>query len=128
MLPAALLAALVNPGAQAAVDVGVGVTIRQPGVYGRIEFGSRPPPPVIVAQPVIVAPPPVRFERRPIYLYVPPGQQRHWRDHCGRYAACGQPVYFVQERWVRERWDEAHPHRRHGKGEPRHGHRRGRDD
>ena len=37
---------------------------------------------------------------------MPPGHQKNWRKFCGRYNACGQPVYFVQEGWVRERYDE----------------------
>ncbi len=103
-----------------AADVGVSIGIAQPGVYGRIDIGTAPPPPVVYAQPVVIAARPYAVQRAPIYLYVPVEQQRHWARYCGRYAACGQPVYFVQERWVRDRWDEA---RRHG---PPRGHDRGR--
>ena len=100
--------------------VGVAIDIRQPGVYGRIQIGDVPPP-VMIAQPVIIAPPPVMVPRRPIYLYVPPGHQRDWRRYCGRYNACGQPVYFVQEQWVRDRYQQAHPQWR-GPGERGRGH------
>ena len=66
-----------------------------PGVYGRVDFGTAPPPPVVYAQPVIAVrrpgPPPP-----PIYLHVPPGHAKHWSKHCRRYNACGQPVYFVR--------------------------------
>ena len=41
---------------------------------------------------------------RPVYLYVPPAHQQNWRRYCGHYNACGQPVYFVREDWVRERY------------------------
>ena len=33
----------------------------------------------------------------PLSLYVPPGHQKNWGKYCGRYNACGQPVYFVQK-------------------------------
>ena len=98
--------------AQAAVDVGVGITIREPGVYGRIEIGSAPPPALIYPQPVVVVPAPVPY--RPIYMYVPPGHAKDWKHYCKRYAACNQPVYFVREDWVRDRYDHYHyrDHRR----------------
>ena len=80
----------------AATNVGVSIGINQPGVYGRIDIGSFPAPAVIYAQPVIYAPTPVAVYQRPIYLYVPPGHQDNWGKHCGRYSACGQPVYFVR--------------------------------
>lgn len=89
----------------------VSISVHQPGVYGRINIGpGLPPPPLVLPQPVLIAPPPVAVQRQPIYLYVPPAHQHDWRRYCGRYAACGQPVYFVQDRWVRERWDEHHHH------------------
>lgn len=112
----------------AETSVGVSIGISQPGVYGRIDIGNAPPPPVVVAQPVIIAPPPqpVLVQRRPIYLYVPVEHQRNWGRYCGRYSACGQPVYFVEERWVRERYEEQrgrgnkhgddHPGKGKGKG------------
>ena len=52
----------------------------------------------------------VAVYQQPVYLYVPPGHQKNWRKHCGRYNACGQPVYFVQERWIRDRYDERRGH------------------
>ena len=63
---------------------------------------------------VIAQPQPMVVRPRPVYLYVPPGHQKHWAKHCSRYGACGQPVYFVQERWVRERYEEQQ--RGHGAG------------
>lgn len=98
------LGAVGTATAQTSVSIG----INQPGVYGRVDIGNLPPPPLVYAEPVIVVPPRVVVERPPIYLYVPPGHQKHWRQYCGRYNACGQPVYFVQDRWVRERWEHEH--------------------
>ncbi len=129
-----LTAALTAGPAMAATSVGVSIGINQPGVYGRIDIGGLPPPPVLLPQPVIIAPSPVAVVRQPVYLYVPPAHQAQWSRYCGRYAACGQPVYFVREDWVRERWEREHPGRGHayghdkgrGKGEGR-GHGRGHD-
>jgi hypothetical protein len=95
--------------ADAQTNVGVSIGINQPGVYGRIDIGNYPQPVVVNPQPVIIAQPVVVAPRQPIYLYVPPGHQKHWGQHCARYNACGQPVYFVQEQWVRERYAHEHP-------------------
>ena len=65
---------------------------------------------MIYPQPVVYAPSPVAVYQRPIYLYVPPGHQKNWGKHCGYYSACGQPVYFVRESWVRERYEHEHEH------------------
>lgn len=110
ILLAALGVVSVAP-AWSAVDVGVGITIREPGVYGRIELGSQPPPPLMYSQPVIITRPAVVVQQPPMYLYVPPGHAKDWRKHCGKYNACARQVYFVQETWVQERYEE-----RHGKG------------
>ena len=66
----------------------------RPGLYGRIEARGAPPP-VIYAEPVVARPSPDRH-RRPVYLYVPPGQVRKWAQHCARWDACERPVYFVR--------------------------------
>ena len=115
------------------------ISINKPGVYGRIDIGQQPPPPpvqLVYPQPVVIAPTPVAVYQRPVYLYVPPGHAKDWRHYCGRYSACGQPVYFVQERWVRERYEHEHPgwdrgrhrgwdkHDKHDDG-PGHGHGHG---
>jgi len=83
--------------AQAGTDVGVSVTVREPGFYGRVEIGDRPPPRVIYQQPVIIQQTPVAVVQRPIYLHVPPGHYKRWARYCARYRACGQPVYFVDD-------------------------------
>jgi hypothetical protein len=96
-------------------SVGVSVGINEPGVYGRVNIGEIPRPALVMPEPVIIAAPRVAFARAPIYLYVPPEHRLHWARYCGRYAACDQPVYFVQENWVRERYAHEHPdwERRH---------------
>jgi hypothetical protein len=113
--------------------------INLPGVYGRVELTPPPgvvmpypvpAPEVIYPKPVVVTPAPVAVVQRPIYLYVPPGHAKDWAKHCAQYAACGQPVLFVQDRWIRDRyaerqaWEREHGHG-HGKG---HGHGHDRDD
>lgn len=105
---AVLAAAMVSQPAAAAGSVSV--EIAQPGVYGRVIIGDSRPA-VIYEQPVIVAPARYAPVRRPIYLYVPPGHQRKWDKHCHRYEACGQPVYFIREDWVRERHAQRRPQR-----------------
>jgi hypothetical protein len=120
----AVMACTAGPAA-AAPDVGVSIGINQPGVYGRINIGNQPPPVLVMQQPVIIRPGPVAVQREPIYLYVPPAHRTQWSRYCGNYAACGQPVYFVQERWVEERWEREHHGKGHGRGHDRD---RGRDD
>ena len=84
-----------------AADVGVSVHISQPGVYGRVDIGRFPQPQLVMQQPVVVIRPVVVVEAppQPVYMWVPPGHRKNWRQYCGRYNACGVPVYFVQERW-----------------------------
>ena len=109
LVGAVVACAVAALAAFAQTSVGVSTGINQPGVYGRINIGDLPPPALVVPQPVIIAPPPVAVPRQPIYLYVPEAHQRDWRRYCGRYAACGQPVYFVRESYVRERYEHEHP-------------------
>lgn len=111
-LAALTVAALCAAPAFAQTDVGVSIGLYQPGVYGRIDIGGYPQPRVVYPQPIIIAPQPVTVHVEPVYLYVPPAHQKNWSKNCGRYQACGQPVYFVQERWVRDRYEEQ---RKHGK-------------
>jgi hypothetical protein len=90
--------------ALAATDVRVIIsTDVAPGVYGRVDLGGGPPPPLLYATPMVI-------ERhaapaQPIYLHVPPGHVKHWSKHCAKYNACGVPVYFVRS-------DEYEPKRR----------------
>jgi hypothetical protein len=107
--------------------VGVSIGINQPGMYGRINIGDFPQPPMLVQpQAVVIAPGPVAMHQRPIYLYVPPAHQQNWRANCYRYNACGQPVYFVHENWVRERYEERRRFESRGRDHDRGDHDRGR--
>jgi len=65
-----------------------------PGVYGRVDIGTRPPPPLVFPQAVLIVTP----SKPPaaIYMHVPPGHAKNWRKHCSRYNACNVPVYFVK--------------------------------
>lgn len=89
------LAALAAGPARAA-DVGVSISVGQPGFYGQIDIGNMRPQ-LIYPQPVIIqrvaVPPP------PLYLRVPPGHEKKWAKHCKKYNACGRPVYFVRDDW-----------------------------
>lgn len=82
-----------------AADVGISVSIGQPGFYGRIDIGNAPQPQLIFASPVVVQAPPVNVVHRPVYLRVPPGHEKKWSKHCHKYQACGYPVYFVRDNW-----------------------------
>ncbi len=105
------LATLVTPAL--AADVGVSVSIGQPGFYGRLDIGGFPPPPLIYQQPRVIHRVPV--SRAPIYLRVPPGHARNWGKHCHQYQACGERVFFVQDNWYQReyapRYQERHGHR-----------------
>lgn len=138
-------AAALSPAAFAA-DVGVSVSVNQPGFYGRIDINQPPPPAaVIYSQPVIIAQPAVRVVQQPVYLRVPPGHEKHWSKHCRQYNACGVPVYFIRDTYyqqhyvvhepprvingqpvmvVRERDRDHDDDRGHGRGEGR-GHGKG---
>ena len=91
-VPCVLLASLAL-----AADAQVNVIVQgqvAPGVYGRVEIGNAPPPPVVYAEPRIVVRPATLPP--PVYLHVPPGHAKNWKKHCKKYDACGQPVYFVK--------------------------------
>lgn len=102
-----------------AADVGVSVSVSQPGLYGRIDIGNVPQPQVIYPQPVVIAPVPVGVVYQPLYLHVRPGHERKWRKHCHKYNACGRPVYFVQSSWYN---DVYVPAKRGGGGHRHHDH------
>jgi hypothetical protein len=77
----------------------------KPGIYGRIAVASpTAPPPVIYPEPVIASDTLVRPAARPVYLYVPPGQVRKWKQHCAKWSACEQPVLFVRVDDSPSRW------------------------
>jgi hypothetical protein len=105
LLMAGLLAlsALLGGAAQAVTIEGA----LAPGVYGRIDIGDAPPPPLLYTQPVIIQRAPVYVQQQPLYLHVPPGHAKKWSKHCARYNACNRPVYFV-----RVQGDDGYEHRR----------------
>ena len=110
---AALLAsALLAAGAAAAQtssdwrNVNTGGPLK-PGIYGRIVIkGQAAPPPVIYPQPVIAGEALVPPGVQPVYLYVPPGQVRKWKQHCAKWQACAQPVLFVRVDDSPSRWGQ----------------------
>ena len=126
LLLCAVLAAASFP---ALAQTNVSINLGQPGFYGRLDIGNYGPPPVYMAQPIIVERN-YRANVQPVYLRVPPGHRKNWRKHCRKYGACGQPVMFVQDRWYSDvyapRFRESHG--RHERGNDRHdGYRDDRD-
>ena len=113
LIAAAIAAATVTTPALA-TDVGVSVSIGQPGFYGRLDIGGYPQPQVIYRQPIAIQRVPAH--RPPIYLRVPPGHAKHWSKHCREYNACGERVYFVQDNWYNReyvpRYQKQHRDRR----------------
>jgi len=106
--------------APAFAEVGVSVSVGQPGFFGQINIGDFPQPRLVYAQPVVIQQSPQYVNAQPIYLHVPPGHEKHWRKHCAAYNACGRPVYFVRDDWYQ---NEYVPHYRgdhgdHGPGGP----------
>lgn len=97
-----------------AADVSGSISIGEPGFYGRIDLGGYPQPEVIYRQPMMVER--VENDRPPVYLRVPPGHARHWRQHCGEYNACGERVMFVRDNWYNREYAPRYreQHRDHG--------------
>src|SRR5690348_15783261 len=99
-------------------DVSVSVNLNTPGIYGQLTIGGDvPAPELIMPRPVIAVPSReiVETPRPPLYLHVPTGHERHWAKHCHESNACGQPVYFVSERWYHDVYTprrEIHEHER----------------
>ena len=95
LLFAAILATAAIPAF--AADVGVSISVGQPGFYGQIDIGGYPPPRLIYREPRVIER--IAVNRPPVYLHVPPGHARNWRKHCHEYNACGERVYFVRDSW-----------------------------
>ena len=115
LIAAAVAVTTINTPALAA-DVGVSVSIGQPGFYGRLDIGDYPQPQVIYRQPMMIERAPM--DRPPIYLRVPPGHAKHWSKHCREYNACGERVFFVQDKWYNReyvpRYQQQHGDRQGG--------------
>ena len=94
LLAAALVVAAVP---LLAAEVGMSVSIGEPGFYSRIDIGDYPQPRVIYRQPIMARH--VEVDREPIYMHVPPGHAKNWRKYCRNYNACDERVYFVQNNW-----------------------------
>jgi hypothetical protein len=113
LLAAAGLAFAVPPAFAQDVRVTISGEVA-PGVYGRVDFGGRPPPPVFYPQPVIVVKQPQAAVVSPIYMHVPPGHAKNWSKHCKKYNACNHPVYFVKSAEYEPGYK--HPGKGRGKG------------
>ncbi|HSG21604.1 MAG TPA: hypothetical protein VLA64_01460 [Azonexus sp.] len=102
-----------------AADVGVSVSIGQPGFYGQIDIGGYPQPQVIYRQPraIYYVPP----EREPLYLHVPPGHAKNWKKHCRGYNACNERVYFVRDNWYNTQYVPRYQERNRGYRDDRRG-------
>lgn len=119
---AALFSACVAPAF--AADVGLSISIGQPGFYGQIDIAQGPQPQLVYPQPVVIRRAPEFVSAPPIYLHVPPGHEKHWSKHCAQYNACGRPVYFVRDDWYN---NEYVPRYQHGGGDHGGGNGHGRD-
>lgn len=109
----AAIAVAVSMPAVVAAQVGVSVTIGEPGFYGNIDIGDYPRPQLVYPEPVIIVPAPV--VSAPVYMRVPPGHAMKWDKHCQQYNACGRRVYFVQDGWYENVYAPAY-RQKHGKG------------
>lgn len=127
LLIAAMSVAAITTSTLAA-DVGVSVSIGQPGFYGQIDIGNFPQPRLVYAQPIVIDRG-VPMGRAPIYLHVPPGHAKHWSKHCHEYHACNQRVYFVHDDWYEReyvpRYQEQHRDHRNDRGDDHRGNEHG---
>jgi len=128
LIAAAIAAATVSLAAPAAAaDVGVSISVGQPGFYGRLDIGDYPPPQLIYRRPMVIEQ--VPMNRPPIYLRVPPGHAKHWSKNCHKYDACGERVYFVKDQWYNReyvpRYQEQYRDRRDDRRDERGDERRG---
>lgn len=103
-----MLASLAAQAGQPIINLNVGGELA-PGVYGQVQFGNAPPPPVVYAQPRMIVREPRGQELEPMYMHVPPRHARNWRRYCREYDACNRQVYFVKS-------EEYEPGYREGKG------------
>lgn len=124
LLFAAALAAIAAPSF--AADVGLSLSIGQPGFYGHIDIGDFQQPRLIYQQPRVMYR--SAMNRPPIYLHVRPGHAKNWRWHCREYNACNERVYFVQDTWYSQeyvpRYQERYNNRRDDRRDDRHDNRR----
>ena len=125
---------LVGSGVCRAGDLHINVILSSqvaPGVYGQVQIGNAPPPPLVYAQPMMIEPQPA--PPPPVYLHVPPGHAKNWRKYCHQYNACNRPVYFVRSAeyepgYVPHHFEHEHDHSHHGDEDHEHDHGHGHDD
>jgi hypothetical protein len=113
-------------------DLGLSITVGQPGFFGQISLGNIPQPQLIYPQSVVIQQVPEFVSAPPIYLHVPPGYEKHWSKHCAQYNACGRRVYFVRDDWYNReyvpRYQNEHGTHDEGGGHEQHGHGGGHDN
>ena len=102
LIAATLMFGIAAPAS--AEGVGIVISLGQPSFYGRIDLGDMQRPPVVYRSVRIVERRSPHARGEPLYLRVPTSHQRNWRRYCGRYDACGHPVYFVRDSWYREQY------------------------
>lgn len=108
-----LIAALALTAAAAtapafAGNVGISISVGEPGFYGQLDIGGYGRPGLIYSQPVILAP---RYRGyAPVYVRAPRDHYRNWGRYCGRYQACARPVYFVRDEWYSNVYVPRHRH------------------
>ena len=97
-----LIAALALTAAAAtapafAGNVGISISVGEPGFYGQLDIGGYGRPGLIYSQPVVLA---ARHRAyAPVYVRAPRDHYRNWGRYCGRYNACSRPVHFVRDEW-----------------------------
>lgn len=112
-----MLASIAAQAGQPVINLSVGGELA-PGVYGEVQFGNAPPPPVFYSQPRIIVREPRSEHAAPLYMHVPPRHAKNWRRYCREYNACGRPVYFVRSQEYEPGYRE---HRGRGRGHHHHG-------
>ncbi len=105
-----------------AADVGISISLGQPGFYGQIDIGDYPPPRLLYAEPVIVEH--VVVVEQPIYLRVQPDHVKHWETYCSEYQACGRQVYFIEDSWYEDVYVTDY-NKKHGNNGKKQGHKNG---
>jgi hypothetical protein len=92
-----MLSSMFAHAGEPVINLSIGGEI-SPGVYGQVQFGNAPPPPVLYDEPRIIVRQPPNVVLQPLYLHVPPGHAKNWSKHCREYNACNRPVFFVKSR------------------------------
>ena len=99
ILTALALAAVAMAAPAFAADIGVSISIGEPGYYGEIQLGNYGRPTLLRSRPITIERSRYGAAREPLYVRVPATQSRDWKRYCGKYNACGRPVYFVRDDW-----------------------------